>query len=420
MNTMKHYALLGLSVLLASCGGGGGPAPAPPPTNPSSSNPPALNIVKIGEGGRFLRTAANAQGDVIAVWRKFSDDPIQVTQSEIWANVYHPVTGWGTAQKVQSLAIPYNVEVAMDNHGDAVVAWQENLVNPIAAVLKTAAYVAGVWQSPQVLDQDAACAYPNADPSGVTVVYMTWCVADEVRSSSYRRGSGWSVPTRVPLALPGEAGPNPWQVKSSIDSSGVVQVIASTPYDLRTVRGVAGAWGPVSVVQSFSTLAGRNPYLAVGVNGHAVTAWVEPMATGSQVWVAYYDGAIWQPPVLLEDSRVVYLGEIQVKVGSDGAAVLVWGSTHAGRYRGGVWDTAVLAVSATPHLAMNANGDVRAVWAAGAGEVWSRHFSGAQPWSAPVQLTDPRTSNPLVELAPDGKPMLIWADENGVWSMAAP
>lgn len=71
MKRVVMVAMLGLGVLLVACGGGGGSAPPQP--NPGGSNPPALNIVKIGDSdglGEFLRTAANARGDVIAVWRR--------------------------------------------------------------------------------------------------------------------------------------------------------------------------------------------------------------------------------------------------------------------------------------------------------------------------------------------------------------
>lgn len=312
----------------------------------------------------------------------------------------------------------------MGNNGDAVVAWMDLIVPYTAGGntidLKTAVYVAGAWQLPQVLDQDPE-SFPQLsdDPSGATVAHLVWSAADGVRSSSYRVGSGWSVPTSVPLALPG-ASSNYWRSASGIDAGGAALVIAETPDSLRAVRCAAGVCGPVNVVQSFGSIAIRNPYLAVGVNGHAVAAWWEPLATGIQVWAAYYDGAMWQPPVLLKDPTVPFANGIQIEVGSDGSAVVVWGSTHASRYRNGVWDTTVLSAGATPHLAMNANGDTRVVWAEGVGEVWSRHFSGAQPWSAPVQLTDPRTSAPLVELAPDGKPILVWAEGTGVWSMIMP
>lgn len=443
MNTMKHYALLGLSVLLVSCGGGGGPAPAPPPPNPGSSNPPALNIVKIGEGDslseEFLRTAANARGDVIAVWRKVGDNPPSFLYSEIWAAVYHPATGWGAAQRVQ-LQSPaaYNiVEVVMDNNGDAVIAWMDHLsTGGNTVVLKAAVYVAGVWQSPQVLDQDPAC-FPklSADPSGATVVYMTWCVAGEVRSSGYRIGGGWSVPTAVPLALPGEVSPTFGRIGAGVDVGGAVQVVAGSLYDLRAVRGVAGVWGPVTIIRSFSSISIPEPHLAVGVNGHAVMAWLEPLPTGYQLWAAYYDSAAWSLPVKLEEASGLVMGDppsvppIQIAVDSTGAAVLAWNviqsgsSVHASRYRSGVWETTILAATGSAsHLAMNANGDVRVVWGSGA----SRYFSGAQPWSATVQLIDlqrldaPRIRYPLIELAPDGKPMLIWADQNGVWSMVPP
>lgn len=443
MKIMERHAMLGLSILLASCGGGSGPTLP----NPGGSNSPALNIVKIGEGDslspEFLRTAANTRGDVIAVWRKSGDDPIQVTQSEIWAAVYHPVTGWGAAQKVQlqSPAAFNVVEVAMDNNGNAVIAWMDlRSAGEKTIVLKTAVYVADVWQPPQVLDQDPTC-FPklSADPSEATVVYMSWCVAGEVRSSGYRVAGGWSVPAAVPLAVPGEVSPTYWRTTFGVDSSGAALVIAETKDNLRAVRGVAGVWGPVSMVQTFGSIAIRDPYLAVGVNGHAVMAWLEPITTGSQLWVAYYDGAVWSLPVVLEEVSGLVMGDppsaprIQIAVDNTGAAVLVWNATtqsgesvHASRYRGGAWETAVLAATGSAsHLAMNANGDVRVVWAASSG-VWSSHFSGAQLWSAPAQMTDrtrldiPSISNPLIELAPDGKPMLMWADQTGVWSMAAP
>jgi hypothetical protein len=207
-------------------------------------------------------------------------------------------------------------------------------------------------------------------------------------------------------------------------------------------RPVGGSWSAPVTFSVPGEEGGWDPAVAVGANGDAVAVWSSvrhtPSGTRQYTMAATRDaGGAWSTPVALsltgaDDIGVSY--EPAVVVDAQGNATAIW-SEETGyasairtstRPKGGDWSAPIELtaredrVGATPRLAVDAQGDVTAIWnwhlpEYGGGIIQSATRPAAGSWSAPVDLSaaDERALLPQLAVDPQGDAAAVWKLDTG-------
>jgi hypothetical protein len=314
--------------------------------------------------------AVDSAGNVLVAWEQEDEGHRPAEVSE-----HRPGGGWTAPVKVSSIVGEVSsTSVAVDDAGDAVVAWTEESEQVWAA----ARHRGGFWDDPiEVSASGREVREPHAamDPTGEAVVLWT-------RSE--------------PLNY-------------------VAQAAAISP---------AGALGKVATVSA----GAPNAYIAqvaIDASGEAVAIWEDSSGTYARVEGATRPfGSGWSEAAPLTPADQ-FAGEPDLALSPAGLAVLVWqGGPAMGkptaygatRTVGGAWSgPKVLPPSGTaayaPTAATDADGDAVAVWEANGGsEVEAAGFDGAPPRIASASIPGGGTA---------GAPLSFSLTASDVWSGAA-
>ncbi|HKZ64201.1 MAG TPA: hypothetical protein VJ400_07150 [Thermoplasmata archaeon] len=144
-----------------------------------------------------LSLRGNRGGTTFAVWDQLESDRVT-----LWARRYDPVGGWDQPFEVGILAsfraFPSEVDVAVDDTGNAFVVWDELVANETSwkVYMRARRYETGVGWTPASL-VDSYTDWPSPfglamNPSGQALV--TWSVGSDIRASRYDPNGGWESP----------------------------------------------------------------------------------------------------------------------------------------------------------------------------------------------------------------------------------
>jgi hypothetical protein len=172
--------------------------------------------------------------------------------------------------------------VAMDDAGDAVVAWA-HFTDPDAGLRSAIRPAAGAWSASSEVDSGPVASPPSiaSDAAGnVTAVWSIFAEASVIVISAQRSTTApWSA--AVALSTPGGAtlGPSP---RVAGDRSGDVAAVWEQAGDSPVTRGIQvssrsvdGAWSTPRVV-SLPDQLGNTPEVALTGNGDAVVSYLVP------------------------------------------------------------------------------------------------------------------------------------------------
>lgn len=216
------------------------------------------------------RMVIDARGSALAVWLRNTGG---VTQPHI-VSTEHPAGGaWQTPELIPDPALsPYDLDLAVDSLGNAVVSWSD--FGGIAkAALKPAT---GGWGTAVALGTRGNGPRVAMDSAGnATVVFVD--EPDEVRSVSHPYGGDWQPEVRIN-------------------------------------RGGHGAFVPSLVVDA---------------RGDAVAAWTDTTGPRPSIVAARRVGTDWQPPVRLTADERSAAGP-ELAVDPSGNAVAAWADSTAG------------------------------------------------------------------------------------------
>ena len=354
-------------------------------------------LENIDEGEAFEHQVAfDGSGNAMAVWSQLD---AATGQYKTWARRYLPVTGWGTAQRIQSDATREGrgPRVAFKSNGDAMVAWMQ------------------------------------AD-AGSTNVWITTFTAST---------ASWGTATQVSTGAVGASFP-----VLAIDAAGNAMVAwpegsSFATFHLMARRLEAAGWGAVQQVDSAAGGASR-PSLAVDASGNVTVVWVQQNATGTgaDVWAnRFVAGTGWGTATMIEAND---RDASNPAVGSDAAGnvMAVWvqsddtnpvtntSSVYSNRFSAGSWGTATLVKGGAPFawdgaIAMNASGDAVVVWQEDDGfdgaSVWARGYAagvGGTPLRIDDQVTV-RAVSPQVGVDASGNAVAVWSQGGHLWTNQA-
>jgi hypothetical protein len=224
------------------------------------------------------RMVIDAHGTALAVWLRNTGG---ATQPHI-VSTTHPAGGsWQTPELIPDPALtPYDLDLAVDPVGNAVVSWSD-LGGPAKAALRPAT---GGWETPVVLGTSGNGPRVAMDrASNATVVFVDG--RDAVRSVSHPYGGEWQPDVRI---NPG--GQAPFLPSLVVDARGDALAAwsdATAPHSsIVAARRDGGAWqSPVRLTGNEQSAF--EPDVAADPNGNAVVAWSD--SSDGAIGVAGYD-----------------------------------------------------------------------------------------------------------------------------------
>ena len=179
--------------------------------------------------------------------------------------------------------------------------------------------------------------------------------------------------------------------------------------------------------------------IAVDASGNAIAVWVQQYIDAnnifhSNIWANHYTiGTGWGTPELIETGTGSAMLP-QIAMSPNGNAMAVWkqfssfsnsDTIMANRYTAGTgWSGAEMIASGSgnatdPQIAVDANGNVRAVWSQQDGaysSIYSNSYRGGL-WGTPVPIetgNNGNASRPQVAFDANGNALAVWAKSNGV------
>jgi len=340
-------------------------------------------------GDRAVQVAANAAGDVVAVWGqgvqvlavRFSSADGRWTQA----------VGLGITN---AAGFAYNAPgVALDSAGNALVAWTS--ANGIEATRYSAA--AGSWAAPVSVSPAIYPGEPGVATDAVGNAIVVWGDSGRIKIARYSRASEtWGVPEDIS---------DGYLPRLAMDAAGNALVMSARsngpPGAIRAMRYsvASGTWGSVTELVTAVTQLDSPPQIAMDAAGNAVSAWVAyTTGTPALVQAARFTAAtgLWGEVITLGGPAQRF---VDVAVAATGDAVVAWSSVdglaRASRYSPGnaTWTAAkdISAAGAGAELrdiGVDANGHAMAVWTAADRRVYAaRNDAPSDAWSNPVPIS---------------------------------
>ena len=388
----------------------------------------------------FPQIAVDPFGNAMAVW-----DQYNWTHTDIWANRFDAVSGWGTPVLLETddSGSASGAQIAMSASGYAVAAWHQ--YDGLWSNIWASIYSPGTgWGTATLLETDntdqAWEPQVAMDAAGNAIaVWYHWGVGmSNVWSNYYEAGVGWSPRTLVEFNDTGDA----FEPQVGMDASGTAVAIwvqwDGTAYSLYSNTFVPGTgWGTPAPVESDSTGDVVTPHLAVNAAGNAVAVWTWDDTSWMDVWSNYYQpGVGWGTETLVETDDRGWAFDAEVVIDPAGNAVTVWSqNTDTLMYNvfansfvpGTGWESpALLENNDTwdalyPQVALDASGAATVVWEQYVGGNWQNIYANRyEPgvgWEGAVLVESDDAGDawdPQLIAEPGGNVTAVWAQSDGV------
>jgi hypothetical protein len=393
-----------------------------------------------GDAG-FPQVAMDGSGNAVAVWQQ--SDGIR---TNIWANRYTPLGGWGTAALIETdnAGNATNPQVAMDGSGNAFAVWQQSdgTRNNIWANRYTPS---GGWGTATLIETSNA---GGADSPQVAMDISGNAVAvwqqydgtrENVMANRYTPSGGWGTAALIATDNTDRDNLNP---QVAMDGSGnaiaVWEQYDGNRYNIWAKRYTpSGGWGTATLIENDNGSAGSPPQVAMDGSGNAVAVWEQIDATGRyNIWAnRYTPSGGWGTATLIETNNAGNASSPQVAMDSSGNAVVLWAQSDgtrdniwANRYASAAeWEAATLietdnAGGATnPQVAMDGSGNAFAVWQQSDGiryNIWANRYTPSGGWGTGTLIETNNAgdaTNPQVAMDSSGNAIAVWSQSDGTY-----
>jgi hypothetical protein len=205
--------------------------------------------------------------------------------------------------------------------------------------------------------------------------------------------------------------------------------------DIYSNRFTAGSgWGAMPTRIGTGDFGNEfTPQIAIDPNGNAIAIWAKDDATCCRIFTNRYTlGSGWGTPEEMMGIGTSQASNPQIAIDANGNGIAVWAagdisaSIHAARYNAGTgqWEapvrikTDLMGGNASwPDIAIDTNGNAIAVWEqlGGLGFVMSnRYDAGTGTWGTEEIVGEIDVSRPQVAFDPNGNAITVWAGSNGM------
>jgi hypothetical protein len=428
------------------------------------------NISPDGQDALTPQVAMDGSGNVIIVWAQSDGTNTQIFKSEYRHGFWHH-------PKSLSDHISFsgqnsrNPHVAMDNHGNAIIIWEQ--YDGVYGQIFKSEYRNGVWHNPASLSDyigDGCNAQLAMDDNGNAIIIWE---NFSIYKIEYRNGS-WNSPSyfsggmsAIDQIVYQIFGGNLWHPQVAMDNNGNAIIVwfqmtyASLDPPSLENSGILkseyrnGVWTSPSSISPDGGL-GNGPYVAMDNNGNAIIVWEQSDGTNLKIFKSEYRNGAWTHPSSLSDNISPDGQDAfnpQVTMDDNGNAIIAWSQSDGtnwqifkSEYRNGVWtNPSSLTDNISPDgqdvypyqvasMAMDNKGSAIIVWQQFDGINWqifkSEYRNGV--WKNPASLSDnispdgQDTStivqydffgetfwNPQVAMSNNGKAIIVWSQSDG-------
>lgn len=366
-----------------------------------------------------VRTAIDADGDALAVWR--SNGLMFSTRSP-------GDGGWSAPQQISAEVDVASPALAVNAAGEAVISWLGFGVTPVVhTVTRDAAGSLSAESTISLPGESPGAPSVAIDSSGDVAVSWTGQYGSQIiRVATRPAGGEFTLADAIPVA--GEFG---LETAAAIVGAGEVIVTWTESNNqavgVEMVTGSIGATTFSSPVE-LSAANSAGPWLQIAVDRHgdAVVVWALGEGGTWSIRSTARSGADghFSTPVRISSGNGQET-DPSVAMAADGEATIVWSAySQESVVESASWSpvdgysdvqqlSSTGADAADPALASNASGDTLVSWRAGEGSGASIQAaakpSGAAEFGAPVTISTPgRVQPPAVAIAPDGNGVSAW------------
>jgi hypothetical protein len=269
-------------------------------------------------------------------------------------------------------------QVAMDNKGNAVIAWYQN--DGANSRVYKSEYHNGTWSSAAAFSAAGKDAYSPriaVDNNGNAII--VWFQIDGSSSRIFKseyKGSSWSTPLAISTY-----GHSAVEQQVCMDKNGNA-IIAWRQNDSGKERIYrteyrSGSWNTPAAISNSATSA-YNPFIAMDKNNNAIIVWKQTDPSIMRVYKNEYRSGSWNSPSAISPggtSACSFLVGPLVDMDDNGNAIIIWHQSdgvnvhvYRSEYRLSTWSTSPEAISnpgsdvSVPNLAMDNLGNAIIIW----------------------------------------------------------
>ena len=337
------------------------------------------------------RIAVNGNGNATVVWR-YSDG----TRYNVVSRNYFPGTGWDDGDNLESIdGDVQNPQIDMNDDGYAITVWSQDdgTYNSIYANV----YTPGTgWGSAELVENGDKGAYSpqvvlSPDGEAVVVWYQSNGAMYDIWANTYSITSGWGVETLIETADDG----NSFDPMIDMDGSGNAVAVwrqdDGAIYNVVSNRYTPGSgWGTAEIIESGDGQVQPPTNVAVDDDGNALAVWRQ--WDGSKYDIIsnrFTPGEVWGDEEEIEDNEGT-AETPHIDMDDAGNAVAVWRQYDGGFYsiytnrfiKGSGWGKAELIETRigsadVPRVSVDPHGNAIAVWYNSDGyrtNIWSNRY----------------------------------------------
>ena len=429
--------------LFTACGGGSGGEGTPTPDTTSTWE--GMLTVDIGGENAFNpKISMDTSGNTLAVWKQ-SDGGRQA----IWSNNHSMLSGWGTAEKIEieDFGSSENPQIAMDSTGNAFAVWQQHDGTHTNIWANRYTEVSGWGVAQKIELEDFRRAYnPQVAVDSAGNALAVWELQfndrrSDIWSNRYTVGSGWGTAQKIEFEDVGSSD-NP---RIDMDSAGNALVVweqydvPTTDYKIWANRyTLRGGWGLSQTIQTVGSRNASNVQIAMDPLGNGFAIWTHSNTSGSNIWVNRYTaGSGWGAVEKMQGVDITGgVGSPQIVMDASGNAFAAWPQYNgrvddiwAKHYAIGTgWgaaqkiDTEDLGDARFPQLALDPLGNAFAVWYQHDGSrynIWANYYTAGRNWGIAEKLETENfgdATNPQIAMDDLGNALAVWYQYDGTRS----
>lgn len=324
-------------------------------------------------------------------------------------------------------------QVAADGHGRVVAVWRDYTPSRTGSVIRTATFDGSSWSTSEDLSPATTHAFEPqvaVDERGDAVVLWTENVSggSSVVRAAYRRAAGRWVTSGV-TSSPGGAG-----AQVAIDPDGrAVGVWVQDGQVQTSDRGPTGSWSPPRTLSTRPDAL--DPRVAVDADGRTVVVW---RATGFRDGLSGIQaatrgqGADWSPTSDLVVTPDGGAWQLSLGVDASGDALAAWSVSSDGNRRstvytavrepGGEWAVEAIdgpaAYDSSPTIGFGVGRSSVVVWTGSTEQLamtrtlYATTHTAGHGWSEPTELAAGAIAAPVVSVDREGHGTLLWTQSS--------
>ena len=307
-----------------------------------------------------VRVAMDNNGDAIIVWTQdeITNDHQVIFKSEYRSGTWtHPTdANDGFSPQDNTCWTP---AVAMDNNGNAIIAWYES--NGTNTMIYVREYREGAWSPmPNLLSDNFSPTGQNAnyrprvamDDNGNAIV--TWYQSNgsnwQIYKREYRSGA-WSAIPDLSTENFSPVESDAYNPEIAMDDNGNAILVwyqynsDSDSYNIYKREYRSGSWSAMPVLASDFINPGNSndaekQHIAMDNNGNAIIIWCQYDGNYDSVFKSEYRKGVWTNPATQEDHITQWGGDAcdtqpDVQMDNNGNAVITWEQMYGSNYNGG-------------------------------------------------------------------------------------